>query len=117
MQISVLKYKPKQIKGFQVAKNRDAGGRNGYRQRRLGSVFLPVPGSVTDNNNVAWSQNSMDPAKIALANAFFKNIQKESQQVEGLIDSVNEISQQIGQNSGEVKKGVAAVLTLSLIHI
>jgi len=111
MQISVLKYKPKEIKGFQVAKSRDVGGRDGYTKRVLGSVFLPVPGSVTDNNNVAWSQNSMDPAKIALANAFFKNIQKESQQVEGLIDSVNEISQQVGQNSGEVKKGVAAVLT------
>jgi len=70
-----------------------------------------VPGSVTDSNNVAWSQNTMDPAKIAMAQAFFKNIQKESQQVEGLIDSVSEISQQIGENSGDVKKGVAAVLT------
>ena len=111
MQISVLKYKPKQIKGFKIAKSRDAGGRDGYTKRVLGSVFLPVPGSVTDSNNVAWSQGEMDPAKIAMAQAFFKNIQKESQQVEGLIDSVSEISQQIGENSGDVKKGVAAVLT------
>ena len=71
-----MKYKPRDIKGFKVAKSRDAGGRDGYTQRVLGSVFLPVPGSVTDSNNVAWSQNTMDPAKIALANAFFKNIQK-----------------------------------------
>ena len=111
MQISVLKYKPRDIKGFKIATSRDAGGRNGYTQRRIGSVFLPVPGSVSDSNNVAWSADSMDPAKLALANAFFGNVQKESGQVEGLIDSVNEISQQIGQNSGEVRKAVAAALT------
>ena len=50
LQISVLKYKPKAIKGFKVAKNRDQGGRSGYTSRVLGSVFLPVPGSVNDSN-------------------------------------------------------------------
>ena len=104
MQISVLKYKPREIKGFKIAKSRDAGGRDGYTQRVLGSVFLPVPGSVTDNNNVNWAANSMDPAKLAMANAFFKNVQKESGQIEGLIDSVGDIAEAIGESSGDVKK-------------
>ena len=111
MQISVLKYKPREIKGFKIAKSRDAGGRNGYTQRVLGSVFLPVPGSVTDSNNVNWASDSMDPAKLALANAFFTNVQKSSGQIEGLVDSLGEIAQQVGEGSGEVKKGVAAMLT------
>ena len=111
MQISVLKYKPREIKDFKIAKTRDSGGRDGYKQRRLGSVFLPVPGSVTDQNSVAWANDTMDPAKLALANAFFSNVQKESGQVEGLIDSVSGIAKAIGESSGDVKKGVAASLT------
>ena len=91
MQISVLKYKPREIKGFKIAKSRDAGGRDGYTQRVLGSVFLPVPGSVTDSNNVNWAADTMDPAKLALANAFFKNVQKGSGQIDGLIDSLGVI--------------------------
>ena len=70
-----------------------------------------MPGSVTDNNNVNWAANSMDPAKLAMANAFFKNVQKESGQIEGLIDSVGDIAEAIGESSGDVKKGVAAALT------
>ena len=111
MQISVLKYKPREIKDFKIAKSRDAGGRNGYTQRVIGSVFLPVPGSVTDNNNVNWASDSMDPAKLALANAFFTNVQKGSGSIDGLADSLGEIAQQVGSESGDVKKGVAAALT------
>jgi len=111
MQISVLKYKPKAIKGFKIAKNRDKGGRAGYTQRVLGSVFLPVPGSVQDSNNVDWSADKMDPAKLALANAFFENVQKGSGAIDGAIDSLETIAKQVGENSGEVKTGVAALLT------
>ena len=111
MQISVLKYKPRQIKGFKIAKSRDAGGRDGYTKRVLGSVFLPVPGSVTDNNSVNWNADSMDPAKLALANAFFENVQKGDKAIDGLADSAAEIAKQIGGGSGDVKKAVAAALT------
>ena len=111
MQISVLKYKPRDIKGFKIAKHRDKGGRAGYTQRVLGSVFLPVPGSVQDSNNVDWSADKMDPAKLALANAFFENVQKGSGAIEGAIDSLETIAKQVGENSGEVKTGVAAMLT------
>ena len=74
-------------------------------------MFLPVPGSVNDNNNVNWASDSMDPAKLALANAFFENVQKGSGAIDGLADSLGEIAGQISEGSGEVKKGVAAALT------
>ena len=52
-----------------------------------------MPGSVTDNNNVDWDADEMDPAKLALANAFFDNVQKGSGAIDGLIDSLGEIAQ------------------------
>ena len=111
LQISVLEYKPKKIKGFKIAKNRDQGGRAGYTSRVLGSVFLPVPGSVNDSNNVDWGADKMDPAKLAMANAFFENVQKGSGAIDGLADSLAEITKQVGEGSEDVKTGVAAMLT------
>ena len=111
LSISVLKYKPKAIKGFKVAKSRDGGGRQGYTQRAIGKVYLPVPGSVTDSNNVDWGADKMDPAKLALANTFFENVQKGSGSIEGAVDSIAEIAKQVGEGSEEVKTGVAAMLT------
>ena len=37
----------------------------------------------------------MDPAKLALANAFFENVQKGSGAIEGLIDTLGEIGEQL----------------------
>ena len=113
MQISVLEYKPKDIKGFKVATKRDATGRAGYKQRTLGSVFLPVPGAVSDNNQVSWGPDSLDPATLAASNVFFENVQKGKGAVDGMLDSIGDIAKDIGTGSGDVKKAVAAALTKS----
>ena len=111
--ISVLEHKPRPI-------NKDTTGgkttlgigeREGYRSRILGSVFLPVPGSVLDSNNVQWGSDEMDPAKLALANAFFESVQKGG--IEGLIDSAGGLAEAVGENAGDVKTGVAAALAKS----
>ena len=113
IQISVLEYKPRPINKDQTGGKTTLGigEREGYTQRTLGSVFLPVPGSVVDNNNVDWSADEMDPAKLALANAFFKNVQEGG--VEGLVDSAAGLAEAVGENSGDVKTGVAAALAKS----
>ena len=113
MKIDVLEYKPKDISTFKVATKRDADGRAGYTQRRIGGVLLPVPGSESDNNNVDWSMNEMNPMQLAAGNAFFDNVQKGKGAVDGLIDSVGDIAKDIGAGSGDVKKAVAAALTKS----
>ena len=51
----------------------------------------------------------MDPAKLALGNAFFTNVQQGG--VDGLIDSTGKLAQSIGDNAGAVKTAVAAALT------
>ena len=113
MQISVLEYKPRPINKDQAGgkANLGIGEREGYTSRTLGSVFLPVPGNVLDNNNVEWGADTVDPASLALGNAFFDNVQKGSGAVDGAADAFSGITGEIGANSGDVKKAVAAALT------
>ena len=110
LSISVLEYKSrppnKDTTGGKTTLG--IGEREGYTSRTLGSVFLPVPGSVLDSNNVRWAEDEMDPAKLALANAFFKNVQQGG--VDGLIDTAGDIAGAVGENAGDVKTGVAAAL-------
>jgi len=117
MQISVLEYKPRPInKTKQGGKpSLGIGEREGYTSRVLGSVFLPVPGSVQDNNNVNWGSGEIDPAKLALANAFQTNVQKGSKGIDGLLDSTKDLADAIGENSGDVKSAVAAALTKAAV--
>ena len=110
LQISVLEYKPRPINEGSGGKTTlGIGEREGYTSRTLGSVFLPVPGNVVDSNNVSWNADEVDPAKLALGNAFFENVQKGS--VDGLIDSAGNLTKAVGESSGDVKTALAAILT------
>ena len=107
--ISVLEYKPRPI-GEGSPSGLGIGSREGYKQRTLGSVFLPVPGSVLDSNNVSWDADSMDPVKLLASNAFFDNVGKGSGAIDGLADTLGQIGVSIGENSGDVKTAVGAAL-------
>ena len=107
LSISVLEYKPRPI-GEGSPSGLGIGQREGYNSRTLGSVFLPVPGSVLDSNNVSWDTNSMDPVKLLASQAFFKNVQDGG--VDGLVDSLGSIAESVGENSGDVKTAVGSAL-------
>ena len=109
LQISVLEYKPRPI-GEGSPSGLGIGEREGYTSRVLGSVFLPVPGNVSDNNSVSWDQDTMDPVKLLASNAFFDNVQKGDGAIDGVIDTLGQIGVSIGENSGSVKEAVAGAL-------
>ena len=109
LQISVLEYKPRPI-GEGSPSGLGIGEREGYTSRVLGSVFLPVPGNVSDNNSVSWDQDTMDPVKLLASDAFFENVQKGDGAVDGLIDTLGQIGVSVGENSGSVKEAVAGAL-------
>jgi hypothetical protein len=115
LSISVLEYRPRPINKETTGGKTTLGigERPAYTGKTLGSVFLPVPGSVLDSNNVRWAEDEMDPAKLALANAFFENVQKGSGAIDGIIDSAAGIAGAVGENAGDVKTGVAAALAKS----
>ena len=109
LQISVLEYKPRPI-GEGSPSGLGIGEREGYTSRVLGSVFLPVPGNVSDNNSVSWDQDTMDPVKLLASDAFFDNVQKGDGAIDGLADTLGQIGVSIGENSGGVKEAVAGAL-------
>ena len=109
LQISVLEYKPRPI-GEGSPSGLGIGEREGYTSRVLGSVFLPVPGNVSDNNSVSWDQDTMDPVKLLASNAFFDNVQKGDGAIDGLADTLGQIGVSVGEGSGDVKQAVAGAL-------
>ncbi len=67
LKISVLKYAPRK-----AGKNAfSLGARSDYTERVEGSVYLPVPGGVGDQNTVSWGPDNMNPMDLALANTAF----------------------------------------------
>ena len=109
LQISVLEYKPRPI-GEGSPSGLGIGEREGYTSRVLGSVFLPVPGNVSDSNSVSWDQDTMDPVKLLASDAFFDNVQKGDGAIDGLADTLGQIGVSVGESSGGVKEAVAAAL-------
>ena len=109
LQISVLEYKPRPI-GEGSPSGLGIGEREGYTSRVLGSVFLPVPGNVSDSNSVSWDQDTMDPVKLLASDAFFDNVQKGDGAIDGVADTLGQIGVSVGERSGGVKEAVAAAL-------
>ena len=68
LKISVLKYKPR--KAGKVAYKLGTRG----ARIEVGSVYLPVPGGVGDQNSVSWGPDNMNPLDLALASTAFDAI-------------------------------------------
>ena len=75
MKFTMLKYSPKKFKittsGSQI------GGfenRENENLRRIGSVSLPIPGGITDNNRVDWGEDRMNAFQAQAARFAFNAI-------------------------------------------
>ena len=109
LQISVLKYKPREItKTFKVKSRADSGSR-----KILGSVFLPVPGGVADANTVSWGPDNMDPASLAVANATYNALSETGgigKKGERLMKEAKEAAANLADTPG-LDKALAATFT------
>ena len=65
LKIDVIKFLPKTIKGGISGARVDAKGNKGAT---IGTVILPIPGSVQDGNKTDWGSGSMTPVDMAKAN-------------------------------------------------
>ena len=65
LKIDVIKFLPKTIKGGISGARVDAKGNKGAT---IGTVILPIPGSVQDGNKTEWGSGSMNAVQMAAAN-------------------------------------------------
>tara|TARA_A200000159_G_scaffold26440_1_gene23307 strand:+ start:14 stop:1321 length:1308 start_codon:yes stop_codon:yes gene_type:complete len=69
IKFSMMKYEPKDVDGDKGAASVTFGERStDISKRTIGSCILPIPGGISDSNQVSWNQENMDPIAIAKAN-------------------------------------------------
>ncbi len=103
LKISVLKYAPRKA-GDVLYKLGDRPS------KRLveGSVFLPVPGGVGDQNTVSWGPDNMNPMDLALANTAFDLVEKGDFETAGA-EAKKTIDAAV--KAPETKKALAGIFT------
>jgi hypothetical protein len=103
-----MKFKPRKMedntKRFgwaDRAKNRD------NTSTIIGSVVLPIPAGIGDNQTVSWGGNNMNALNTELAKMALAGIDKG---VDAAIDSLSKSVDKVANNSDEVKSGIALAL-------
>ena len=106
LKFDMMKYEPKKLQEGIEEGNLALKDRNKDR-KSIGTVILPIPGGIQDQQQVSWSQDNMDAAAMALAGAALAGITEGGG---GFVDAVGDSITQITKSSGEVKKGLAAAI-------
>ena len=75
LKFDMLKYEPRGVKGSLKEGNLGLKERKSFGDRgTIGTVILPIPGGIQDQQQVQWGQDSMDAAAIALADIALSTI-------------------------------------------
>ena len=67
LKFTMLKYVPSDINMSGGFLGVDSSARNTGEREILGTVILPIPGGINDNNTVSWGSQNMNPAEVAIA--------------------------------------------------
>jgi len=75
LKIDMMAFKPTEMKGKQTTGSGDSSkeltlgtaDRDSDRQS-IGTVILPIPGGIQDNQQVTWSSDTINPFQLAVAN-------------------------------------------------
>jgi hypothetical protein len=68
IKFNMVKYSPRKFKSGEGTINPIQERRRITDELIIGSVFLPIPGGISDTNAVSWGSDSMDPIQSMLAN-------------------------------------------------
>ena len=75
LKFDMMKYEPKKITGGENTTAGKLGFEDRNKDRKsIGTVILPIPGGLQDQQQVQWGQDSMDAAAIALADIALSTI-------------------------------------------
>ena len=106
LRISVMKFQPRAFRegGLGGFGDRNQARMQGGNMSPIGSVTLPVPGQVSDNNKAKWGEDNMNAGQIAIANLALTGL------TEGLEEMGNTgrgMAESVGRNKKEIKDAVA----------
>ena len=94
-----------------VPKDFNQSGQFGFSNRDkpedrnpIGTVILPIPGGIQDNNSVSWAGQNMNALEAGLANIALNTIEKG---VEGAGDATKEVLKALKSGGGEAKTALA----------
>ena len=82
IRFTIIEYKPRGLEIGTLSSGGSGSVKNagsfGLRPKGniLGSVTLPIPGGISDTNNVGWQDNTMNAFQLAAANVAMKSIQE-----------------------------------------
>ena len=105
LKIDVVKFNPKVIKGG-ASQDREFP-----KGSTIGTVILPIPGSVNDTNKTDWGSGSMTPVDMAKANVVKSLLGKEGGSAAG--QEINAIVDQT-QNDQMMDEGLKSFFTEQL---
>lgn len=103
LQINIREYSPKGVtnkKGTFQTPDRQKGN-------LITSIFLPIPGGISDQNQVSWGRGDMNALQQAAAQFAVDTITKG---VEGAKQSATEIAESITKNVGDIKNLAASAM-------
>ncbi len=105
LKFDMMKYEPKKITGGENTTAGKLGFNDRNKDRKsIGTVILPIPGGIQDQQQVQWGQDTMDAAAIALADVALSTI------VEGFGAGMSSLQNNVNAalGSGEdIKKALA----------
>lgn len=107
LKFTMLKYVPSDINMSGGFLGVDSSARNSGEREILGTVILPIPGGINDNNTVSWGSQNMNPAEVAAAQFALNTIMGG---VEGATLSANNLVDAVTGNNADIKTAVGAVI-------
>ena len=104
IKFTMLEYVPKDFNqsgqfGFSGRAKPGSDGRNS-----IGTVILPIPGGIQDNNSVSWAGQNMNALEAGLANVALQTIERG---VEGAGDATKQVLDALKAGGGEAKTALA----------
>ena len=108
IRFDMMEYQPQKfLKGSQIGfTSRDPSQ---FRNRSIGSVTLPIPSGISDQNSAEWGSNSMNALDIAKADIALSTMQEtidSGNVIKGFGDAAGNYLDFIRQNPAGLTKGI-----------
>lgn len=118
IKFSVMEYKPSKFKqgsgvlgGFEEHDRGGGGSGKEWKDRnKIGSVVLPIPGGIREDNTVDWGEGKMNPIEAAMAKIGLDFLTSND-----AIGTVGKVGEAIQKRQREVGGGLALAITSAAV--